>query len=137
MKSRAGFVSNSSSSSFILTSKEISLDDFVADIKNIWNQAFIDGECEDDENLDRVAKFIEPKKLDTIKARKWICEEYSNQCWDAKSKVSLRKRGRLTYLEQALKADVFGISDENEVPYPVLEKLEEKYGTSLIINHLG
>lgn len=136
MKYRSGFVSNSSSSSFVLHG-ELTADEFAEDIQAIWDQEIADGNVEYMGSVTNVARFIEPKKMNILAAKKWVREEYSKECWGADEKISERKSGKQTYLEQALKATVFGIAEENSIPYQVLEQLQEKYGSKLIIHHLG
>lgn len=136
MKKRSGFVSNSSSSSFVLH-VDTSPEEFEADIQAIWDQAVADGNVEFMGSVNKVARFINPKKMNVLAAKKWITEEYSKEYWGANEKISSRKSGKQTYLDQALKATVFGIAEENSIPYQVLEQLQEKYGSKLIIHHLG
>ncbi len=148
MKERLGFVSNSSSSSFLLF-KKMKKDDFIADIKNIWNQLYIEHPEEVyKEDFDKISFFIAPKEMSKKEAKNAISEAYENECWSASGKTipfswkndlwyKIRTFFSKTYLDEALKADVFGTTQENEVPYLVLEELKRKYGKKLIIHHLG
>lgn len=136
MKRRNGFVSNSSSSSFVLH-VDMTPEEFESDIQEIWDQAVCDDYEVSQGDISKVARFINPKEMDKLKAKAWIIEEYSKECWGANEKISIRKRGKQTYLDEALKAKVFGIAEENSIPYQVLEQLREKYGAKLTIHHLG
>jgi len=110
---------------------------FEEKIQDLWDEAFYNGEAEEMGVVANVARFIAPKEMNVLEAKRWIKEEYSKEYWGADEKISMRKRGKETYLSQALKARVFGITEENAIPYPVLEKLREQFGDSLIIHHLG
>jgi hypothetical protein len=116
---------------------DTSPEEFEADIQAIWDQAVADGNVEFMGSVNKVARFINPKKMNVLAAKKWITEEYSKEYWGANEKVSNKKSGKITYLDEALKAMVFGIAEENSIPYQVLEQLQEKYGSKLIIHHLG
>lgn len=157
MKIRAGFVSNSSSSSFVLKNKNISLNDFLEDFIFICGQEF-------NNNPDNI-KYVNPDcyKFITVnkKSKKEIIQMYKDQCWSPYHKINyeynnpyrifrnfnnfkldlfcrwISNLGKKTYLQEAMEANIFGVSDENEVPYEVLEKLKEKYGKYLTIRHLG
>lgn len=137
MKHRMGFVSNSSSTSFVLMKDGITPAQFEARIQELWDQAVCDGEAEEMGVVANVARFIAPKEMSVLDAKRWIKEEYSKECWGADEKISERKRGSETYLSQALKAKVFGITEDNALPYMVLEHLREEFGEALIIHHLG
>lgn len=153
MKIRTGFVSNSSSSSFILNDKYISLKDFKNDIKFIWNTLSNAGHCSK-ENLVNVSCFLD-LRFYSKKSKKQVIERlYSNECYGANSKINYEYISKYdplfekvkkffinlfskTYLQEAMKADIFGTSQENEIPYEVLEAVKEKYGSKLVIHHLG
>lgn len=153
MKFRNGFVSNSSSSSFILKDKSTSVYLFAEDIKQIWKRLHKEGVCSE-ENLDNVSEFYTISVFLGTKFKKdLIVRLYDNQCWDAKGKINfeyISKWDNLflkikkfihnlfckSYLDEAMKANVFGVSNENEIPYEVLEELQKKY-KNLTIHHLG
>lgn len=148
MKERNGFVSNSSSSSFVLY-KKITKDEFIMDIKVIWKHLhWKHPEEVYKENLDEVSFFIAPKRMEKKAARLIINSAYQNQNWDANDKVYpfcwkkslktiIEKFFSPTYCDEAIKAEVFGTAQENQIPYLVLEELKSKYGKELIIHHLG
>lgn len=153
MKFRNGFVSNSSSSSFILKDESMSANLFTEDIKRIWRRLHKEGVCSE-ENLDKVSEFYTISLFLGTKFKKdLICRLYNSQHWDAKSKINseyISKWDNLflkiknfthnlfckSYLNEAMKANVFGVSDENRIPYEVLEELQKKY-KNLTIHHLG
>lgn len=118
-------------------SRDTTPSEFEALLQKYWDEAFYDGEAEEMGTVSHVARFIAPKEMNVLDAKEWIIEEYSKECWGAKEKISARKRGTETYLSQALKARVFGITEENALPYPVLEKIKEHFGGALIVHHLG
>ena len=148
MKERNGLVSNSSSSSFILY-KKMKKDEFIMDIKIIWKQLhWKHSEEVSKENLDEISFFIAPKEMNKKEAKIAITEAYNNECWGASERTipfswkndfwyKIKKLFSKTYLDEALKADVFGTTQDNAVPYLVLEELRNKYGKKLIIHHLG
>jgi len=154
MKIRSGFVSNSSSSSFILRDESVSVPIFRDSIKKIWNDLYLKGEC-DKENLDQVSIFYSISFYSVKSFQKSLIKGlYSNECWSASEKINheyvskydpffvkikkfITNTFSKTYLQEALKADIFGTSQENEIPYEVLKALKEKYGSKLIIHHLG
>ena len=153
MKFRNGFVSNSSSSSFILKDKSMSANLFAEDVKQIWKRLHDEGVCSE-ENLDNVSEFYTLSFVLSENIKKdLIYRLYDNQCWDAKGKINseyISKWDNLflkikkfihnlfckSYLNEAMKANVFGVSGENEIPYEVLEELRKKY-KNLTIHHLG
>jgi len=136
MKCRSGFVSNSSSSSFVLFDKETTAADFFQLIKDFWNEVYEAGETTlDPAAINEVCKFINVQEMKTPNAIRWIEKAYKDECWSAREVIS--KNGKMSYLKQALKANVFGTSQDNEIPYQVLDKLSERFGNKLIIHHLG
>jgi len=155
MKIRNGFVSNSSSSSFILKGK-ITSNYFLNDMKNIW-QELLDNK---DEDVSPIVDFhsnvfsIDVKGYEKRDAATIISAMYKEQCWgDGNHPINAHyyygrnlfkkflsfiiKKLSKTYLQEALEADVFITANENYVPYPVLDALLEKYGKDLTIHHLG
>ena len=153
MKIRSGFVSNSSSSSFILNDKYISLKDFKNEIKFIWDTLYKAGKCSK-ENLINVSCFLDIKMYSKKSKKQVIKKMYSDECYGAESKIDheyiskydpffenikkfLHNLFSKTYLQEAMKASIFGTSQENEIPYEVLEALEERFGSKLTIHHLG
>lgn len=153
MKFRNGFVSNSSSSSFILKDESMSANFFTEDIKRTWRRLHKEGVCSE-ENLDKVSEFYTLSFVLSENIKKdLIVRLYDEVCWCAKSKINsehISKWDKLflkikkfihnlfckSYLDEAMKANVFGVSNENAIPYEVLEELQKKY-KNLTIHHLG
>lgn len=153
MKIRSGFVSNSSSSSFILNDKYISLKDFKNEIKFIWDTLYKAKKCQK-ENLAAVSVFFDFKLYSKKSKKQMIKKMYLDECYSAESKIDfeyiskydpfLLKIKKLfcnlfgkTYLQEAMKADIFGTSQDNAVPYEVIEALKDRFGSKLVIHHLG
>lgn len=142
MKTRQGFVSNSSSSSFILNHTDISVDDFMLSIKEIWERMYDTKPVNEYgtkfdvpyNNLHHISKFIKPKDYKSKVSMAIIDKMYSDQCWDAKRKIS--RYGKTTYLREALSAAIFGTSDENAIPWEVIEELKKLY-PNLTVRYLG
>ncbi len=157
MKTRNGFVSNSSSSSFILKGN-ITADAFIWDVKSIWRNLVADGEMKD-EGYGALGNWYENTNALTVKdlprkeASKVITHLYNEEYWGANKPIHetryygknkfiqlfyfIINKFRKTYLQEALEADVFLITGENYIPYPVIDALLEKYGKNLTVHHLG
>jgi len=156
MKVRNGFVSNSSSSSFILKGN-ITADTFDWDVKTIWRNLITDGEIDEGygalEDWYKNTKSLTVKELGKADTSRLIDIFYRQQYWGANHPIHefryygrnkfiqlfyfIINKFRKTYLQEALEADVFLITGENYIPYPVIDALLEKYGKNLTVHHLG
>ena len=160
MKVRIGFVTNSSSSSFVISFKNGQVEDSVKNNlitiikKHLKEYNHEITEKELNIFFKEKVKFInsnnEKEIIDAYFDMAFyspyeiinVCKQHYERVWLSKvanycSTCPYRGKecGGKTYLDEAKEGDMLVISQENVIPYTALEEISEKFGVN--IHHLG